>query len=571
MKNRLMVLALVGLAGQTMASGVFISEYIEGSSNNKAVEIANVTGGPVSLANYQLWRGWNGGGWTSFTTLTGTLANNDVYVLANPSANAAILAVADITNSSIINWNGDDAVGLAEWDGAAFVLVDVIGTPSVDPGTGWMVNGTTTGTLDHTIIRNASVCDGETDWAVANLEYTVLANDTFTNLGSHVSACGAGNVPPAVSGISYLPQPVQAGDGLVFTANANDSDGTVSMVVLNYGPSAGNLSSSISMDPLGGGVYSNSAPITAPNACEQLFYQVVATDDDGDTGSSAVLSLTVFCELTIPQIQGGVAASPYVGQVVTTEGQVSVVQSATSMFIQDDNGPWHGIQVFGAHPGVLEGDLIRVTGTILEYNGFTEIAGSLTIQVLATPGPLTLVPQLLTVGQVLAEDYEGVLVRVENTTCVGSVDPNTYLYDGIDQILVYAPGFTGVEDACYNVTGVRYAYQGTPEIAIRTLADITECGVVEGRDELKTFALGQAYPNPFNPSAQITFSLDVTAEARLSVYNVIGQEVAVLVDGLLESGAHVVTFDAANLPSGLYFYNLQSAGRQLTGKMTLVR
>lgn len=571
MKNRLMVLALVGMAGQSLAGGVFISEYIEGSSNSKAVEIVNVTGAPVSLANYQLWRGWNGGGWTSFTTLAGTLANNDVYVLANGGSAAAILAVTDQVATTIINWNGNDAVGLAEWDGSAFVLVDVIGTPSIDPGAaGWTVNGVAGATVDNTLVRNASVCEGTTDWAVANLQYTVLDNNVFTNLGSHVSTCG-GNLPPAVSGVSYTPNPAYEGNGLTFTCTATDSDGTVSLVVLNYGSTAGNLNQSVTLDPLGGGVYSNSSAITAPGPCEQLFYQIVATDDDSDTGSTAVLGLTVFCELTIDQIQGGVSASPYVGQVVHTEGQVSFVQSGTSLFLQDSNDPWHGIQVFGTHPSsIVEGDYIKVTGSILEYNGFTEIAGTLSFEVLASPGPLTIVPQLLTLGGALSEAYEGMLVRVENVTCVGSVDPNTYMFDGVDQMLVYAPGFTGVEDACYNVAGVRYAYQGTPEISIRTLADITECFVVDAREELR-FSLAQAWPNPFNPTAQISFNLDRTAPARLSVFNVLGQEVAVLVDGMLDAGAHQVTFDAAGQPSGLYFYSLQSEGRQLTGRMTLVR
>ncbi len=572
MKNRLMVLALVGLAGQTMAGGLFFSEYCEGSSSNKYVEIYNATGADVDLSTVTVKAFTNGASTPNYTfPCTGTLLDGDVYVIRNSGANATIQAFSDAI-STITYYNGDDALTL-EVNG---VTVDMIGFVGIDPGSSWLFGTDASGGVDNTCVRNSNVCDGFipvnlTDWNTNGApEWTVYAMDTFSYGGSHTAFCGGGNAPPVIGAISYLPNPVSAGDLMCFDATITDSDGSVSLAVLHYGTTPGSLTNSLPLDPIAGNHFVTNTPITAPAACQNLYYKVEAMDDLNATAFSGEFAAPVLCELTIPEIQGGVSTSPYVGLVVTTEGQVSVVQSSTSMFIQDDNGPWHGIQVYGAHPGVLEGDMIRVTGSILEYNGFTEIAGSLTIEVLATPGPLTIVPQLITVGQALAEDYEGVLVRVENTTCVGSVDPNTYVSDG-DQILVYAPGFTGEEDACYNVTGVRYAYQGTAEIAIRTLADITSCGVVEGRDELKTFALGQAFPNPFNPSAQISFSLDRTADARLSVYNVIGQEVAVLVDGLLESGAHVVTFDAANLPSGLYFYNLQSAGRQLTGKLTLVR
>lgn len=572
MKNRLMVLALVGLAGQTMAGGLFFSEYCEGSSSNKYVEIYNATGADVDLSTVTVKAFTNGASTPNYTfPCTGTLLDGDVYVIRNSGANATIQAFSDAI-STITYYNGDDALTL-EVNG---VTVDMIGFVGIDPGSSWLFGTDASGGVDNTCVRNSNVCDGFipvnlTDWNTNGApEWTVYAMDTFSYGGSHTAFCGGGNAPPVIGAISYLPNPVSAGDLMCFDATITDSDGSVSLAVLHYGTTPGSLTNSLPLDPIAGNHFVTNTPITAPAACQNLYYKVEAMDDLNATAFSGEFAAPVLCELTIPEIQGGVSTSPYVGLVVTTEGQVSVVQSSTSMFIQDDNGPWHGIQVYGAHPGVLEGDMIRVTGSILEYNGFTEIAGSLTIEVLATPGPLTIVPQLITVGQALAEDYEGVLVRVENTTCVGSVDPNTYVSDG-DQILVYAPGFTGEEDACYNVTGVRYAYQGTAEIAIRTLADITSCGVVEGRDELKTFALGQAFPNPFNPSAQISFSLDRTADARLSVYNVIGQEVAVLVDGLTARGAQHVRFEAGQLPAGLYFYTLQAGGQSETRKLLLVK
>jgi len=574
MKQRLMVLALVGMAGHAMASGLFFSEYCEGSSNNKYVEIYNATGADVDLSTVTVKLYSNGAVTPSNTfTGTGTLVAGDVYVIRHASANATIAAFSDAT-SAINFFNGDDALTL-EVNGVAVDAIGVIGIRPASPAS-WLMGTDPTGALDNTCVRNSNVCDGFvpvdlTDWNTNGApEWTVYPMDTFTYGGSHTAFCGGGNVPPAIGAISYLPNPVGAGDDLFFDVTITDSDGTVAMAELQYGYSAGNLIYTTPLDPIGGDHFANATAVVAPAACQSLYYKVVATDDDNDTAVTGEFSAPVLCELTIAQIQGGVASSPYAGQVVTTEGQVTFLHTSTSMFIQDGNGAWNGIQVFGAHPGVQEGDYIRVTGTVLEYQGFTEIAGSLTITVLESPGSLVITPELLTVAQVLQEDYESVLVRVENTTCAGSVDPNTYVYDDTEQILVYRPGFTGEEDACYDVTGIRYSYQFTIEVLPRTLDEIQLCPVVDAREDLR-FALGQAWPNPFNPVAQISFSLDRTADARLSVFNVLGQEVAVLADGLLEAGQHQVSFDATTLPSGLYFYNLRHEGRQLTGKMTLVR
>jgi hypothetical protein len=80
-----------------------------------------------------------------------------------------------------------------------------------------------------------------------------------------------------------------------------------------------------------------------------------------------------------------------------------------------------------------------------------------------------------------------------------------------------------------------------------------------------------ASPNPFAASTTIRFALAAPSAVRLAVYDVLGREVAVLVDGALEAGAHAAVFDAAALPSGAYLYRL-SAGRQVrTGQLTVLR
>ncbi len=93
----------------------------------------------------------------------------------------------------------------------------------------------------------------------------------------------------------------------------------------------------------------------------------------------------------------------------------------------------------------------------------------------------------------------------------------------------------------------------------------------EERDAPFATALAQNFPNPFNPSTVIGFQLSVAGNARLSVYDLLGREVAVLVDDVLPSGEHQVRFDANGLSSGVFIYRLQVGSEVLTRRMTLVK
>ncbi|HYE96556.1 MAG TPA: T9SS type A sorting domain-containing protein [Rubricoccaceae bacterium] len=86
-----------------------------------------------------------------------------------------------------------------------------------------------------------------------------------------------------------------------------------------------------------------------------------------------------------------------------------------------------------------------------------------------------------------------------------------------------------------------------------------------------TFALSAAYPNPFNPSTTLTLTLDVPQAIRVGAFDVLGQRVALLHDGVLPSGVHTLRFDAGDLPSGLYLLRATGDAGGITRRATLLR
>jgi beta-galactosidase len=96
--------------------------------------------------------------------------------------------------------------------------------------------------------------------------------------------------------------------------------------------------------------------------------------------------------------------------------------------------------------------------------------------------------------------------------------------------------------------------------------------VMQERNLANEFSLQQNYPNPFNPVTSISYTIPATLPVKLDVYNTLGEQVATVVNEMQSIGTHTATFDAAELPSGIYFYKLQ-AGDLLVemNKMMLVK
>jgi len=172
------------------ASDLFISEYVEGGSLDKAIEIYNGTDATVDLAagSYVVQVFSNGAATPSRTVaLAGTVVAGDVFVVANPRAGGTIAFDTDITDSGV-SWNGNDAVALVK-DGA---FLDVIGQIGVDPGSEWGSGDTST--ADATLRRKATVCGGDPNGSDAfdpSVQWDGFAQNTFDGLGSHTADCGS--------------------------------------------------------------------------------------------------------------------------------------------------------------------------------------------------------------------------------------------------------------------------------------------------------------------------------------------------------------------------------------------
>ncbi|MBL7980957.1 MAG: lamin tail domain-containing protein, partial [Flavobacteriales bacterium] len=197
------VSTLPSFAVENFGQDLFFSEYIEGSSSNKYIEIYNPTGAAIDLSDYQLRLYSNGSPTASATnTLSGTLASGATVVYRNNAANIAGTSGYQVL--SAVNWNGDDAIGL--WKISASANVDIFGEIGVDPGTAWIVSGTTT--LDRTLVRNSSVTGGNTvngaGFPTLGTQWTMFPLDNVANLGTHTSVVPS-IVPSFVPGYEAVP------------------------------------------------------------------------------------------------------------------------------------------------------------------------------------------------------------------------------------------------------------------------------------------------------------------------------------------------------------------------------
>jgi len=184
----LTLLAAVAGTAQAQTADLLISEYVEGSGDNKAIEIFNGTEDAVNLGAYTLQRYSNGSTIPTAIALPAiNLARGATHVIVCSLADAALLAYANQTSANL-NFNGNDALVLVV---GGSTVVDSFGRVGEDPGTAWTCSSGST--LNHSMRRMSSICSGDTAPADAFnpcVGWVFFTSDTFSGLGNHLVDCG---------------------------------------------------------------------------------------------------------------------------------------------------------------------------------------------------------------------------------------------------------------------------------------------------------------------------------------------------------------------------------------------
>jgi uncharacterized protein len=348
----LAVPAAVGLApaaGAAVPTDVFFSEYVEGSGFNKAVEIFNGTGAAIDLgaAGYTLELYSNGAAAPSQTvSLTGTVADGDVFVVSRADADAALVAQTDQLAPAVANWNGDDAVALR----MSGVLVDVIGQIGFDPGTEWGTGAAST--ADNTIRRRSDIDAGDTNGGDAfdpAAEWEGFPINTLDGIGAHTFTGGGGNQPVTVTCAG--PLTTVAGTAASRVVTATDADGTVVDVAISGvspAPTSGTIErTAFTLAAAPGGTAEATMTVSAQVPAGTYAVTITATNDDG-TPQTATCTLSVAVQGIRPigEVQGPVTdatdgatfQSPLAGQQVVVRGVVTQKTLARSSSGTAQNG-----------------------------------------------------------------------------------------------------------------------------------------------------------------------------------------------------------------------------------------
>ena len=426
-------------------TGLFFSEYGEGSSNNKYLEIYNGTGSDVDLTGlafpnvandpstvgeYEYWNTFPDGA---------TVAVGDVYVIAHGEADEAILAEADFTFTYLSN--GNDGFCLVEGDEGAYTIVDCIGDWNGNPGDGWDVAGVSEATMNHTLVRKASVTEGNGgDWDSSagtnedDSEWIVLDENTWDYLGSHPHDFSNDDISIEITSPS-------AGE----TVFASEIQVEFSVSNFTVGAVGSGADGHIHYQYAGGdvGMHETTDPIELTGLTEgEYTLGLWLVDDDhqpldpnvADTVTFTVsLAFTAIYDIQYVADPDEDDASTLNGQEVTINGVVTAEFWGSDqyryMHVQDAEGPWNGIVCFeydGWHdfswvddngssvPGPAEGDQVTLSGIVEEYYNLTEL-NNITSGIVHGPADEMIAPSIISVTDI-GEAYEGCLIEVNDVS-----------------------------------------------------------------------------------------------------------------------------------------------------------
>ncbi|MEP0545618.1 MAG: T9SS type A sorting domain-containing protein [Rhodothermales bacterium] len=420
---------------------------------------------------------------------------------------------------------------------------------------------------------------------------------------------------PPVFGAIQGPDDVPGDAPVTISVGVTQGSAPVASVVLSYESTDG-ASGDVTLTDDGSGVFSGQVPAVADGAF--VTYSITATDTDGDSSTSPARTYRVLFNgiQRIEDIQltadGGPGASPFAGITTTNIALQGIVMSdvETSGFltIQDNEtlAPWTGIfvevTVDIAGLGLQPGDRVSVSeATIAENFGVTELQdATLTVTSSGDPYAYKVVPTgVLAQDDATAEAHEGMALRFVNVTITQeNADPGAtstgcpegagfgewaFSSDGTEANAIRADDASDAIDCGFNIDtfddgmmvgaiqGIWTFSFGNYKLLPESADDIMITVDAESDALAAGFALDRAFPNPFSSATKIAFEVGEAGPVSLVVYDVLGREVAVLVDGTLAADRYEADFDAGGLAAGVYVYRLTAGDVVLTGRMTLVK
>tara|TARA_A100001011_G_scaffold79753_1_gene82594 strand:- start:1069 stop:4152 length:3084 start_codon:yes stop_codon:yes gene_type:complete len=569
---------------QGIDNTVFFSEWAEGTSSNKYIEIYNGTGGEIDLSVYKISACSNGcnteGEWDFPDQVifdAGTMvAAGDVFVLAHPYADQIILDQADNT-SFIYMGNGNDAVGLVS--ATTGFIVDLIGDMSNSPPDAWDVAGTSSATNEQTIVRKPSVLNGNTDWATSagtdasNSEWLVFDQNVWDNLGFHNQGVDA----PSVTISSISPVFLTDQTEIEFSAEVTVPTGSVSSVVVKYGTND-QLVNEAEMYQDNGDIWAGTIPAQQGNIALQM--RVFATSSEGVEGQSAVVKRVIAS--SSPSQIADLYSSQSSDELVTIKGIVTIGGSGllhptqTKAYVQDESG--RGLQLFDSNliDGLDRGDEVEVVG----YTGLHETTYQIKdfeFRELSSGNDLP-EPIIVSATQANSSDYEGTMISLVGTVTDMPVIANMTNLEIDNETNVVIWNTTGVDVSSLNIgyrgqfIGVGSKFGDNFQLLVCYDSDISTVVGIDLDDIIASkFTLLPAYPNPFNPITNISFVVDKPSEVSLKIFDVNGKLVQVINSKMYQLGVHNLQWNASNLSSGMYFIHMLNGADRHTQKVMLLK
>ncbi|HMB68008.1 MAG TPA: lamin tail domain-containing protein, partial [bacterium] len=390
------------------AQSVLLSELCDPKQNyltDRFIEIYNAGPGTVDLTGWQVVA--VGNGVDIFTwNLSGTIDPGEALVAGG--TNPVVTFGVDFADAgwpaNNSTWNGKVGDG-AKLLGPGAALVDIV-----------VATATTFENEDY--VRNDDVFQPNTTYTPSEWTATPVELPTDGSPGTHT--VGPPPQGPTIANVLTAPALPTAADSVTVSADVTDSVSTVTAAMLHWGTSAGSFPDSLPMTPAGGDSWAITSPIPPQAEGTTVYFEIAATNAAAQTAVLGGLSYDAPWDVTVSEIQGLVAASPYAGQTAITSGVVTGAFGGV-FTVQDGAGAWNGMWVQSSD-SVAEGDSVTLRGIVTEtsgiYAGNTLLAtGVVTASVggAAVPAPVA-----LSTATAALEDYEGVLVEVQSAVCTAT-------------------------------------------------------------------------------------------------------------------------------------------------------